>query len=109
MGVAVSCTLAQSFAMKWVVSWSTTYSQDQREGQRGKSLVYPETEKEVGEVFIKQMVTSGVPQGLVMEFIQYNMFINDFDCGTKYILKKLVGDNKLGRVLMCIRVGLLFR
>ena len=69
----------------------------------------PETEGEVGELFIKQLATSGVPQGLVMEFIQYKMFINDLDCGTKYILNKFVGDNKLGRVLICIRVGLPFR
>lgn len=53
------------------------------------SLVDPEAEEEVCEVFIKQMVTSGVPEGLVMEFIQYYMFINYLDCGKKYILKNL--------------------
>lgn len=51
----------------------------------------PETEDEVGE-----LATSGVPQRLVMEFIQYNVFINNLDCGTKYILNKFVHDNKLG-------------
>lgn len=55
------------------------------------SLVDPETEDEVGE-----QATSGVPQRLVMEFIQYNVFINNLDCGTKYILNKFVHDNKLG-------------
>lgn len=49
----------------------------------------PETEEEVGKVFIKQMATIGVPQGLAMEFIQDYMFINYLDCGIKYILKKL--------------------
>lgn len=44
-----------------------------------------------------------------MEFIQYNMLINDLDCGTKYILNKFVGDNILGGVLICIRVGPPFR
>jgi len=33
-------------------------------------LVDPETEEEVSELFTEQLSTSGVPPGLVMEFVQ---------------------------------------
>jgi len=37
------------------------------------------------------------------------MFINDLDFGTKCILNIFVGENKLGGVMICIRVGPTFR
>lgn len=49
--------------------------------------------------------------GKKKNFTQYNMFIKGLDCGTGYMLNKLVLDNnlRLVEVLVRIRAGLPFR
>lgn len=104
MRVTVSYSLAQNFTVKWVRSWSRIYSQDQKEGQWGKynsgCLLRQKQAWVVNNklLFNKQLATSDVPRGLVMEFIQCNVFISDLDCGTKDILNKFVSHSKCGGI-----------
>jgi len=39
-----------------------------------------------------------VPQGWTAELILFNIFINDLDNRTEYLLRRFTGDTKLGRV-----------
>lgn len=45
-----------------------------------------------------QLDTSGVPWGLILVPIQFNISINDLDDGTQCTLGKFVGSSKLGEV-----------
>jgi len=56
-----------------------------------------------------QLVTSSVSQGSVLGLGLFNIFINYVDEGLSCSLNKFAGNTKLGRSVMYLRVGRLFR